>query len=96
MSSLSQLQAGQQEIDTVKTEIQQTKQDLPVAEQAGDGAKVAFLRKRLEQLGEKELILLRAQAPGQLCLLLSPHASLHTTTKLLHLPQLGQVRLLLL
>ncbi|KAL0041818.1 hypothetical protein WJX79_005520 [Trebouxia sp. C0005] len=30
----------------------------------GDAAEIAFLRKRLEQLGEEKLILLRAQATG--------------------------------
>ncbi|KAL0041819.1 hypothetical protein WJX79_005520 [Trebouxia sp. C0005] len=32
----------------------------------GDAAEIAFLRKRLEQLGEEKLILLRAQATGAL------------------------------
>ncbi len=76
MPSHSQVQAVQQEIDSVKAEIQDTKQELAAAEQAGDGAKVDFLRNRLQLLDMKENnlreeknILLKAQATGQPCLL---------------------------
>ena len=55
---------SQQDIDAVRTEIQQTKQDLVVAEHAEDVAKVAFLRERLLQLCEEEVCRLRAQSPG--------------------------------
>ncbi len=75
MSSHTQLQANQQEIDSVKAKIQHTKQDLATAEQGGDGDRVDFLRRRLEQmdrqlssLREQQTILLRGQAPGQHCL----------------------------
>ncbi len=75
MTSHSQLQAVQQEIDSVKAEIQETKQELATAEQAGDEDRVDFLRnslvelrRQLPGLREKENILLRAQAPGQHCL----------------------------
>jgi len=63
----SQMQAVQQEIDSVKAEIQATKQELAAAEQAGDEAKVDFLRKEVSSLREQQTILLRAQAPGQHC-----------------------------
>lgn len=66
MSYLHQPQAGQPKIDPVQAEIQRTEQDLVAAEQLGDGAKVVFLRKKLEQLREKELILLRIQVQGQM------------------------------
>ena len=68
MSSLHQLQAGQPETDTVQAEIQQAEQNLVAAKQAGDGAEVAFLRKKLEQLRDKELVILRWQTQGQMCL----------------------------
>ena len=55
MSSLHQLQTGQPEIDTVQAEIQRAEQDLVAAKQLGDGAEVAFLRKKLEQLREEKL-----------------------------------------
>ncbi len=68
MTSHSQLQAAQQEVDSVKAEIQQIKQDLATAEQAEDGARVDFLRKLLLSLREQQNILLRVQASGQHCL----------------------------
>ena len=78
MSGPSQLQAGQQDIYSVETQAQQNMQDLAAAKQLGDAAEVALLQKQIEQLGEKELILLRAEAldqvslhakaSGQLCL----------------------------
>lgn len=71
MSNSSQFQAGQPEIDSLSAEIRQYTQNLFIAEQAGDGATVAFLRKRLEELGKEKLIILRAQDKGQCCLLLS-------------------------
>ena len=74
MSDLSQ-QAGQSALDSVNAEIRQHTQDLSTAETVEDEAKTAFLRKRLEQLGEEKLIILRAQNTGLLCLLLSSHAS---------------------
>ena len=67
MSSLHQLQTGQPEIDTVQAEIQRAEQDLVAAKQLGDGAEVAFLRKKLEQLREKELIIMRARTQGRAC-----------------------------
>ncbi len=68
MTSHSQLLAAQQEMDSVKAEIQQVKQDLATAEQAGDGARVDFLRKLLLSLREQQNILLRVPASGQHCL----------------------------
>ncbi len=75
MSSHNQLQAVQQEIESVIKKTVDVEKALAAAELAGDGAKVDFLRKRLEQLDKKENslreeknILLRAQAPGQHCL----------------------------
>ncbi|KAL0029886.1 hypothetical protein WJX77_005907 [Trebouxia sp. C0004] len=68
---LSQMQTVQQVIDRVTAEIQETKQELAAAEQAGDGPKVDFLREKdssmrreLCSLREQQTILLRAQAPG--------------------------------
>lgn len=71
MSGASQLEL-QEDIGTVKADIQQAKQDLRVAEATGDEKAVAFQRKQLEQLRKKELILIQTQTAGQLCLLLSP------------------------
>ena len=65
MSSLHQLQAGQPKTDTVQAEILLAEQDLVAAKQAGDGAEVVFLRKKLEQLREEKLIILRSQTQGQ-------------------------------
>ena len=74
MSGAGQLEL-QEDIGTVKADIQQAKQDLRAAEATGDEKAVAFQRKQLEQLREKELILLRVQTAGQLCSLLSPTIS---------------------
>ena len=70
-----QMQAVQQEIDYVKAQQERNEQDLTIAEQAADEARVGFLRKCLEQLNrqlsslrEKENILLQGQASGQHCL----------------------------
>ena len=75
MTSHNQLQAVQQEIGSVIEKTVDAEKALAAAEQAGDGAKVDFLRKRLEQLDkeknslhEKENILLQGQASGQHCL----------------------------
>lgn len=72
----------QEDIGTVQAKGQQSKQDLHAAEATGDEKAVAFqrtqleqLQKQQEQLGEKELNLLRAQTAGQLCSLLSPSIS---------------------
>ena len=73
------MQALQQEIDSVKAELQATKQELAAAEQAGDGAKVDFLRKEVSSLREQQTILLRAQAPGQQCSLCQNWPELHTS-----------------
>ena len=64
MSGPSQFQL-REERDDVKAEIQQAKQELRDAQAAGDEKAVAFWRKQLELLGEKELILLRAQTTGE-------------------------------
>ena len=69
MSGASQLEL-QEGIRTVNADIQQAKQDLRAAEATRDEKAVAFQRKQLEQLRDKELILLRAQTAGQLCSLL--------------------------
>ncbi|DBA82194.1 TPA: hypothetical protein ACH3X1_007177 [Trebouxia sp. C0004] len=63
MSGASQVEL-QEDVGTVKADIQQAKQDLRAAEATGDEKAVAFQRKQLEQLREKELILLRAQTAG--------------------------------
>ncbi len=72
MTSHSQLQAVQVEIESVKEEIQQTKCDLA---KARADKEVDFLRKQLEQLSkkenilrEKEIIFLRAPASARRCL----------------------------
>ena len=85
MAAASQLQLQlKEELDAVKAEIQQTKQDLRAAEDKGDQNAVAFqrkqleqLRKQLEQLGEEKLILLRAPTAGQLCSRLAPNTIKH-------------------
>lgn len=64
MSGPSQLQAGQQEMDSVKAEIQQNLQAFVAARQAGNVNEIGLLGKRLEQLGEEKLVLRRAQAAG--------------------------------
>jgi len=79
MTSHSQLLAVQQEIASVKADIQQEKQDLATAEQAGDEARVDFLRKSLLSLREERIILLRGQASGQHCLPCHPLAGLTCT-----------------
>ncbi len=48
------MQAVQQEMDHVKAEIQEAKQELAAAEQAGDGVKVDLLRKEVNSLRKKE------------------------------------------
>ena len=70
-----QLEAVRQDIGSVKDDIIKTKQDLAVAEQAGnkDKERLLFdlllsLNKQLSSLQEKEDILLRGQAPGKHCL----------------------------
>ncbi len=73
------MQAVQQEIDSVKAEIQETKQELAAAEQAGDGAKVDFLHKAVSSLREKQTILLRTPAPGQHCSPCQNWLELHTS-----------------
>jgi len=65
MTSPSQLETVQKEIDDVKAEILETKEALAAAQRDAD---VHFLRKQLEQLREKENILLQGQASGEHCL----------------------------
>lgn len=72
------MQVVQQEIDSVKAEIQGFEQEPAAAEQAGDGAigdrlrrEVSSLRAKVNNLREKLTILLRAQASGQYCSLCS-------------------------
>lgn len=72
------MQVVQQEIDSVKAEIQGFEQEPAAAEQAGDGAighrlrrEVSSLRAKVNSLREKLTILLRAQASGQYCSLCS-------------------------
>ncbi len=48
------MQVEQQDLDRVKAEIQEVKQELAAAEQAGDGAKVDLLRKEVTSLSKKE------------------------------------------
>ena len=57
MSDPSQFQL-QEERDNVKADIKQAKQEFRDAQVTGDEIAVAFWRKQLELLGEKELILL--------------------------------------
>ena len=52
------MQAVQQEIDNVNAEIEATKQELAVAEQAQDGAVVDFLRNGLVALRKEMNIIL--------------------------------------
>lgn len=54
----SRMQAVQQEIDNVNAEIEATKQELAVAEQAQDGAEVDFLRNGLVALRKGKNIIL--------------------------------------
>jgi len=72
MTSPSQLETVQKEIDDVKAEILETKEALAAAQRDAD---VLFLRKQLEQLRkekeqlrEEENILLQGQASGEHCL----------------------------
>jgi len=79
MTSASQLETVEKEIDDVKAEILETKDALAAAQHDAD---VHFLRKQLEQLRkkeeqlrkkeeqlrEKENILLQGQASGEHCL----------------------------
>ena len=60
MSGASQSEL-QEDIGTVKADIQQAKQDLRAAKATGHEKAVAFQQKQLGQLREKELVLLRAQ-----------------------------------
>ncbi len=48
------MQTEQQDLDRVKAEIQEVKQELASAEQAGDGAQAELLRNKLTSLSKKE------------------------------------------
>ena len=61
MSGASQLEL-QEDISTVKADVQQAKQDLRAVEATGDEKAVAFQRKQLEQLREEEPILTSANS----------------------------------
>lgn len=71
MTSLSQLETVQKEIDDVKAEILETKEALATAQHDSD---IKFLRQQLHQLRKKEeqlreeRILLQGQASGEHCL----------------------------
>ena len=74
MSSPTQIENVQQQIEGVAQEVSEVKASLSAAELAGDGDKVSFLRERLTQLDKKEValreeknILLRAQQGGEHC-----------------------------
>ncbi len=75
MTSHNQLQAVQQEINKVVTQIDKADGELAKARANTDSKEVDFLRnslvelrKEMNSLREQQTILLRAQAPGQHCL----------------------------
>ncbi|KAL0039221.1 hypothetical protein WJX77_011871 [Trebouxia sp. C0004] len=74
MSSQTQVENVQQQIEGAAQEVSEVKASLSAAKHAGDGDEVNFLRIQLEQLykkevalREKENLLLRAQQGGGPC-----------------------------
>lgn len=91
MASQAPFQKVQQEIDAVVGEVLAVKGSLAAAEKAGDEDQVRFLRKRLEALDTKEILLreekksMAAQPGGQNCCM---NTDCSATNWLAYLPEL--------